>query len=188
MSQTALETVDNIGIVTTAPCEVSLSYLLPSSASAQLSRMFRDPYVLEKNERVELIEQLRAAVEAEPGISELRIVLGMALCVNFEAQAALEELRRAVQLDPDSFIAHLKYGELLMRLRICTRAAEETQLAAKLATTPLQSELARRQAATIRKMLQEGVERGGLTTPLACLSRLFLRKNDGSRQVVLHTR
>jgi hypothetical protein len=180
--------VDNTGIVAATPSELSIGYCLPSSASAQLTRMFRDPYVLEKAERVELIEQLRSAVKAEPHVPELRIVLGMTLCVNFQAQSALEEMRYAVELDPESFIAHLKYGELLMRLRVCSRAAEETQMAAKLATTPLQAELARRQAATIRTMLREGVERGGFTSPLARISRIFSRKHGSSRQVALHTR
>lgn len=188
MSQTALERVDNHGLRSATSGELSLGSLLPSSASVQLTRMFRDPYVLEKNERIALIEQLRAAVKAQPQISELRVVLGMALCVNFEAQPALEELRRAVQLSPDSFIAHLKFGELLMRLRICARAAEETLTAANLATTPLQSELARRQAASIRNMLREGVERGGFTTPLAKISRIFSHMMHSSKQVALQTR
>ena len=188
MSQTALQPTHHTEIAVGVPSEVSLSCLLPSDATAQLTRTFRDPYVLDKAERVELIEQLRAAVDAESHIPELRIVLGMALCVDFQAQSALEELRRAVQLDPDSFIAHLKYGELLMRLRVCTQAAEETQIAAKLATSPLQAELARRQAATIRTMLREGVERGGFTTPLARISRLFSRKHESSRQEALQTR
>lgn len=188
MNHTALERADNTGIASAASASLTIASLLPSDASAQLARMFRDPYVLEKPERVELIEQLRAAVKAEPHISELRVVLGMALCVNFEAQPALEELRRAVQLDPGSFIAHLKFGELLMRLRICTRAAEETLIAANLATTPLQSELARRQAASIRTMLREGVERGGFTTPLARISRIFSRRTQSTKQVALQPR
>ena len=78
----------------------------------------------------------------------------MALCVDLQAQEAMEELREAVPLAPDCFIARLKFGELLMRLRICDQAAEETQKAAQLATNDVQSDLARKQAATIRTMLQ----------------------------------
>ena len=48
-----------------------------------------------------------------------------------------------------------------MRLRICDQAAEHTQEAARLASNSVQSEMARRQAATIRTMLREGIERGG---------------------------
>ena len=61
----------------------------------------------------------------------------MALCVNLEVQEALEELRYAVQLEPDSFIARLKLGELLMRLRICSEAAEHTHAASQLARSSI---------------------------------------------------
>jgi hypothetical protein len=134
--------------------------LVPQTQNTLL-RMFRDPYLLEAPEKTELIAQLREAVAIEPHVSELHILLGMALCVNFEAQEAMEELREAVHLAPDSFIAHLKFGELLMRLRVCTQAAEETRIAAELASSPLQSDLARRQAASIRAMEQAGIQRGG---------------------------
>ena len=144
--------------------------------------MFRDPYLLDKQERIEIVTQLRELVALNPEVSELRVLLGMALCVNFEAQTALEELRESVRLAPDSFVAHLKLGELLMRLRICDQAAEETHLAAELAENALQSELARRQATTIRKMVQEGIERGGYGKLLSIFSRagrLFARPQLG---------
>jgi hypothetical protein len=123
--------------------------------------MFRDPYVLEPEERVALISQLRDAVSSEPAVVSLRVLLGMALCVDLDVQNGLEELREAVRLAPDSFIARLKLGELLMRLRICSEAAEHTHAAAQLADNAWQAELARRQATAIRTMQREGVERGG---------------------------
>jgi hypothetical protein len=146
------------------------SGILTANTSHQLERMFRDPRVLEAGERAHLVTQLHAAVELRPEIAELRVLLGMALCVDLQAQQAMEELRIAVEQAPDSFIARLKYGELLMRLRICQRAAEETHQAAILAANAAQSDLARRQAATIRTMLREGVERGGYG---GLLSRVF---------------
>ena len=112
----------------------------------------------------------------------------MALCVNFEAQDALEELRTSVRLAPDSFIARLKFGELLMRLRICDQAAEETRRAAELASSPLQSELARRQAATIRSMQRAGIERGGYGKLLAVFGRakqMLSRTSPGRRRAAL---
>jgi tetratricopeptide (TPR) repeat protein len=161
---------------------IAFPEFIPRSAQSHLARMFRDPYLLGKEEKTALIAQLREAIALEPEVSELRVLLGMALCVNFEAQTALEELREAVRLAPDSFVAHLKLGELLMRLRICSDAAEETRLAAELAENALQSELARRQAATIRKMIQEGIERGGyakLLSVFARAGRLFARPQLG---------
>jgi hypothetical protein len=126
-------------------------------------RMFADPYLLEKEERRELVTELRACVTANPEVSELRVLLGMALCVSYEVEDAIEELREGVRLAPDSFIAHLKMGELWMRLRVCDKAEEHTRRAALLAQSALQSELARQQAARIREMLRRGVKRGGYT-------------------------
>ena len=148
----------------------ALSAVLRPGTTSLLERMFRDPRILESHERLDLVAQLRSAVELSPQVVELRVMLGMALCVNLETQEAMEELREAVQMAPDSFIAQLKFGELMMRLRICDKAAEHTQLAARLASNTIQSELARKQAATIRTMMREGIERGGYG---GALSRLF---------------
>ncbi len=158
------------------------------SAQDQLLRMFRDPYLLEPFERTDLIDDLRDAVALDPETAELHVLLGMALCVNFEAQEALEELRESVRLAPDSFIAHLKFGELLMRLRACDQAVEETRMAAELASSSLQSELARRQAATLRTMQREGIERGGYARLLSVFGRvpkLLSRIQPGRRRAAL---
>jgi hypothetical protein len=74
---------------------------------------------------------------------------------------AIEELREGVRLAPDSFIAQLKMGELWMRLRVIEKAEEHTRQAALLARNIMQSELARRQAATIRTLLHNGIKRDG---------------------------
>jgi len=157
---------------------ITFAAVIAEPARASLARMFRDPNILEKGERMELVRQLREMVAQEPKIPELRVLLGMALCVNFEAQEALEHLRESVRQAPDSFIARLKFGELLMRLRICGQAADETFVAAQLACNPFQSELARRQAATIRTMQREGIQRGGyggLVSALDALGHIFTR-------------
>jgi hypothetical protein len=145
------------------------SALRPGTANL-LERMFRDPRVLESHERLDLVAQLQSAVELAPQVVELRVMLGMALCVNLEVQEAMDQLQHAVEMAPDSFIAQLKFGELMMRLRICDKAAEHTHEAARLATNTIQSELARKQAAAIRTMTREGIERGGYG---GLLSRVF---------------
>ena len=144
-----------------SPSHLGLPAVLGQDASNQLQRMFRDPRVLQPGERKDLIARLSEAVELAPQVPEIRVILGMALCVDLQAQEAMEQMREAVKQAPDSFIARLKFGELLMRLRICDQAAEHTQKAAELASNDVQSDLARRQAATIRTMLREGIERGG---------------------------
>ncbi|MGB7548173.1 MAG: hypothetical protein WBM14_10520 [Terracidiphilus sp.] len=148
-------------LVPPAQAPLALPPELGPQTSKLLQRMFRDPRVLEPHERGDLIAQLRRAVELAPRVPEIRVLLGMALSVDLQAQEALEELREAARQAPDCFVARLKFGELLMRLRVCVQAAEETQKAAQLASNDVQSEMARRQAATIRTMLREGIERGG---------------------------
>jgi tetratricopeptide (TPR) repeat protein len=143
-----------------APAVPSVLARVAPNAQGLLMRMFADPYLLSKENRVELVQGLRECVAAYPRVSELRVLFGMALCVNFEVQDAIEELREGVRLAPDSFIAQLKMGELWMRLRVCEKAEEHTRQAAQLAQNMAQSELARRQAATIRTMLQNGIKRG----------------------------
>lgn len=159
----------------------TLPTVLNPATSNLLVRMFRDPRVLEEHERDDLIANLRRAVDMVPQQPEVRVLLGMALCVDLQAQEALEELRAAVTMAPDCFIARFKFGELLMRLRICDQAEEQTHQAALLASNIVQSEMARKQAATIRTMLREGIERGGY----GCLIPGFLRfGGKASRQNV----
>jgi len=138
-------------------------------------RMFADPNLLEKPERAELVETLRSLVKKHPHLSELRVLFGMALCVDFDAQAAIEELREAVRLNPNSYISQLKMGELWMRLRVIDKAEEHTRQAGLLAQNAIQMELARKQASSIRTMKREGIERGGYKIPWTAITRLFRR-------------
>jgi len=144
-----------------APMASSVLARVPAKTQGVLMRMFADPHLLAKEERADLAQGLRECVRANPDVSELRVLLGMALCVNFEVADAIEELKEGVRLAPDSFIAHLKMGELWMRLRVCEKAEEHTRQAALLARNLAQSELARRQAATIRGLVHNGIQRGG---------------------------
>lgn len=185
--------IDKITEITVTPdsAPILFSPAIDAQARTNLVRMFRDPYILEAEERIELIQQLREAIALEPDVPELRVLLGMTLCVNFDAQTAMEELRLAVQLAPDNFLARLKFGELLMRLRVCRQAAEETQIAATLAANPVQSELARRQAATIRTMLREGIERGNygkLKSVFERIGRLLPGQQQRQNAVTLNSR
>jgi Flp pilus assembly protein TadD len=180
-----VQTEDELVVKQNPSSEVMMPRAVPRHVQSQMIRMFRDPYVLEKAERTELVEQLESMVRAQPHLAELHVLLGMALCVNHDPQTALEELRLAVEIAPDNFLARLKFGELLMRLRICDQAAEQTRQAALNAVNPAQSELARRQAATIRTMQREGIERGGYKSIFSSFGRLARKmKSHGRRHEV----
>src|SRR5437764_1367569 len=63
---------------------------VPETARRLLLRMFADPHLLEEGERLALVEELRACVQAHPAVADLRVLYGMALCVNLDVQAALQ--------------------------------------------------------------------------------------------------
>jgi hypothetical protein len=179
-----MENITNTDIALNGPkTKANLSARVSALALASITqetqglllRMFADPYILEKDERASLVAQLKDCVTQYPEVSELRVLLGMALCVNLDAQAAIEELRESVRLAPNSFIAQLKMGELWMHLRVVDKAEEHTRLAALLSQSLAQSELARRQAATLRTMKREGIERGGYKSPFGKFTHLFRR-------------
>lgn len=161
---------EGLSIPPAASAPLAIPALLGQPATSLLERMFRDPRVLKPEDRRSLVTELRSAVELAPHLPEVRVIYGMALCVDLQVQEAMEQLREATRQAPDCFIARLKFGELLMRLRICGQAAEETQKAAELAANAAQSELARKQATAIRTMLREGIERGGYQSLLARLT------------------
>jgi hypothetical protein len=171
MTDNAIVRVNETSSLDSAAPSMSLA-LVPRAAQGTLLRMFADPNVLAKDERADLVQQLKDSIVRYPDVAELRVVYGMALCVNLQPQEAMEELAEAVSLAPDNFLAHLKMGELWMRLRVCTKAQDHTNYATKLAGNLAQAEMARRQAATLRTMMREGIERGGYRTPWLSLGRL----------------
>lgn len=153
---------------------LALSFITPQTQTLLL-RMFADPYILEKDDKVALVAQLRECVTKFPEVSELRVLLGMALCVNLDVHPAIEELKESVRLSPNSFIAQLKLGELWMRLRVMEKAEEHTKLASLLAQNLAQVDLARKQAANIRTMKREGIERGGYKSPFGSVVKSLRR-------------
>jgi hypothetical protein len=165
---TNVQNTDALAATTSSPVLARI----PAKTRGSLLRMFADPHLLGKEERGALVQGLRECVLAHPEVSELRVLYGMALCVDFQVHDAIEELREGVRLSPRSFVAHLKMGELWMRLRVIGKAEEHTHQAALLAQNLAQSELARRQGATIRTMKREGIERGGYKSPWSLVTRL----------------
>lgn len=178
---------DTLFLTHPSPSKIALNDALSPAVQSQMTRMFRDPYVLGKEERTELIGELTYMVATRPDLTELRVLLGMTLCVDNNPQAALEVLRKSVEMAPENFLARLKFGELLMRLRICDQAAEHTRQAALLAENPVQSELARRQAATIRIMRREGIERGGYSGMLSRIAGLLRKRRAEDRTMEITT-
>jgi tetratricopeptide (TPR) repeat protein len=112
------------------------------------------------------IQQLEQACLANPRSADLRTYLGMAHAVNYDVDKSMDALEQARTIDPQNFWAQLKYAELLYRLRVLTRAEQETRRAADLAASPFQLAIARQQMKEIRTLQHTSVRNVEWTKPL----------------------
>lgn len=62
--------------------------------------------------------------------------MALAFCKILDTQASLEELYDLVRPALDNLLSGAESGALLMRWRICSQVAQQTQVAATLAATP----------------------------------------------------
>jgi hypothetical protein len=113
-----------------------------------------DPHTVPREDLAAHIKHLEHACATEPRSADVRTCLGMAYAMNYEVDKSMESLETAVSLNPGSFWAQLKYGELNYRLRILNRAEEETLKALPLATNRWQLSIARKQLQDIRALKQ----------------------------------
>src|SRR4051812_5637445 len=83
---------------------------------------WRDPNTVDRNELRSHIAVLEKQCLEQPRNSDLRVCLGMAHAMDFNVYQSMDRLEEARTLDPESFIAQMKYAELLYRLRVLHRA------------------------------------------------------------------
>jgi tetratricopeptide (TPR) repeat protein len=160
--------------------------LAPGPAVTQLPAMpWRDPYSVPPEKLAEAIASLHEACALNPANAELRICLGMAYAMNYDAYRSLDALEEARVLAPQNFLAQFKYAELFFRLRALDRAQTETTSALELAGNAWELAQARHQLSEIRRLLREGTQKPtwtkslkvpllGLGLMLAVVSILFM--------------
>ena len=134
---------------------------------------WRDPHGVSPAELAAYIQQLEEACLANPQSADLRTCLGMAHAVNYDVYKSMDALEDARTVDPDNFWAQLKYGELHYRLRVLSKAEEETRKAADLAQTPLQLAIARQQMKEIRQLQHGSIRNVHWTKPLTAPALVF---------------
>ena len=113
---------------------------------------WRDPQTVPRADLVAYIREVEIACAENPASPVLWTSLGMAHAVNFDVDRAMTALAHACAVDPASFWARLKCGELHYRLRALQPAEQETLAAIDLAADPIQLSIARRQLREIRAL------------------------------------
>ena len=147
-----------------------MSTALATISSAHLQQIpvvpWRDPHTVSPEELSGYIARLEQACVVQPASADLRTCLGMAYAMNYDVYKSMDALESATSLDPSHFWAQLKYAELLYRLRVLTRAEQETRRAADLAASPFQLAIARQQMKEIRTLQHTSVRNVEWTKPL----------------------
>ena len=127
---------------------------------------WRDPHTVSPARLEQYLRALEQACAEQPQSADLRTGLGLAYAMNYQVYESLDALEAARRLDPDHFLAQLKYGELLYRLRALDQAEEESLQAAELARNGWELSLARKQLQEIRRLRREGTQRPAWTRSL----------------------
>jgi tetratricopeptide (TPR) repeat protein len=128
---------------------------------------WRDPHTVSPQKLTDYIRALEQACIANPDSADVRICLGIAYAMNYDAYKSVDALDAACRIDPTSFWARFKHAELHYRLRALPKSEDETRQALELATNPLELSLARKQLLEIRRLMLEGTVRPDLTRSLA---------------------
>jgi hypothetical protein len=132
--------------------------LVPTSSCLEAQRAtlepvpWRDLHAVPPAELRAYIESLEAACLERPESAALRVCLGLAHAVNLDVYKSMDALEAAIEMDPTSFWAQLKYAELHLRLRALIVAERETEKALDLAQNAWQLAVARRQLQTARAL------------------------------------
>ena len=138
---------------------------------------WRDPHTVSPEKLATIINSLEEACAQDLESVDLRVCLGMAHAMNYDAYRSMDALERARAIDPANFLAQFKFSELLYRLRALHGAEAETLHALELAETPWEFAQARRQLAEIRRLAREGSMKPGWTKslfiPMLCLGLIM---------------
>jgi hypothetical protein len=159
----------------TTAIQIRFGALAPSSRPSRWPALpWRDPHSVPPEELAEFISSLKEACTQNPESADMSTCLGIAYAMNYDVYHSMEALEEARRIEPDNFLAQLKYSELLFRLRIIDRAEEETAVALDLAGNNWELSVARRQLSEIRQLRRKGLTRPHWTKSLKAPAIGFL--------------
>jgi tetratricopeptide (TPR) repeat protein len=116
--------------------------------------------LLEMGEPREAVAAFSRMIERRPDFAEAHVGLGIAQAMASCIYPALDHLERAIQLKPESFMAHFLLAQLNFKLRIPQKGYEQAQCALRCASS-------RQERKMVAQLLQQERERErhGLARP-----------------------
>ena len=108
----------------------------------------------------------KQALEHSPNMPDAHVGVGVAYALCSEIYPAIDHLEHAVELEPTSFHAHFKLGQLYFKLRVPQKGYQQAKLALQCASTMPERQL-------IAQLLREerARENNGISRP--SLNRKF---------------
>jgi tetratricopeptide (TPR) repeat protein len=152
---------------TTTSLQTRAELIAPIQRPTRLLALpWRDPHSVPTEKLAEFIESLTQACGLNPDNADIRTCLGIAHAMNYDPQRSMDTLEEALRIEPENYLAQLKYAELLFRLRIIERAETETLRALELAGNNWELAVARRQLSEVRQLRRKGLSRPAWTKSL----------------------
>ena len=117
------------GAAESAPASAGTSAVIPASADSAALHLARGRRCLKTRNHAQAITELRHAVRLAPESAEAHDLLGLAYSFGLQTGRAIEQIERAIALDPGNGVYFLHLGKQHMLLMDCD-AAEAAYLRA----------------------------------------------------------
>lgn len=91
----------------------------------------------------EAIESLRHAIEADSGLIDAYLYLGIALAMDAQVYEAIDIFEAALALSPNDFMINFKLAELYFRLWVPEKGRKHLHTAMEASSTPQERQLLR---------------------------------------------
>jgi tetratricopeptide (TPR) repeat protein len=162
----------NPGEVLEFPAEPRSSRTAALSASA-LQNFQQGLARLQEGNASQAVAALSRSVELAPDFASARVFLGIAHSLSCEIYPAIDQLEKATELEPDSFIAQYALAQLYFKLRIVEKGYERAECALRWVTTVEQRRMLTQLLREEKARERNGIPRPSFSKPFSTFA-LFI--------------
>jgi len=162
----------NTGEVLDFPVELRSSRTTALSANA-LQYFQQGLAGLQAGNAVQAVAALSQSVELAPAFADARVFLGIAHSLSCEIYPAIDQLEKATELEPDSFVAQYALAQLYFKLRIVEKGYERAECALRCVTNIEQRKMLTQLLREEKARDRNGIPRPSFSKPFNA-SALFI--------------
>src|SRR5258707_5820337 len=128
---------------------------------------------LQLGESAQAVAVLSRSVELAPNFANARVFLGIAHSLSCQIYPAIDQLERAIELDPDNFVAQYALAQLYFKLRIVDKGYERAECALRCVTNIEQRKMLTQLLREEKARERNGIPRPSFSKPFTA-SALFI--------------